>query len=290
MSDPTAVTPLRFNDEGDGWHLAPPRRFLQRGLAVTATVLTVVVAIDVARRGEAGLALGLGAVAIFAVAIGLERRSPRPARMHESPTAYGLLIPTHPVKISLIVTFLVGGVGLCVGPGVAVALGAGEDNRAGQVFGILICLVFGILFVAGAFGGIASWRTRQRGILLTVDGVTLHTQKPPASFAWHTCSGLRTHWTRIRSSRNSFTTPDDLIANWLSFVVDPDDVQGRVVQLVNARTQQPTVDVKALGLDPALALAVCRFYLTDAEARAELRTTAALDRVASLARSLEVPR
>lgn len=166
-----------------------------------------------------------------------------------------------------------------------VVTGFSETEWPGRIVGSVLCLLVGILFLAAA-GGIASWRAPQRGILLSVDGVALRTQKPSATFARHQCARVRAHWTRVRGSRNNFLTPDDRIGNWLSFVVDPDDVAGRPPLEVHARTREPSVDVAQLAMAPELMLAVCRFYLDEAEARAELRTTAALDRLTSIERSL----
>lgn len=289
MADDAAVTPLRFNDDGDGWHLAPPRRHLQRGLVALLVLALGSVAWGSARDGQVGTAIGMGAAVLFILAIALEPRPRKAPKMYEGPDVYGLLLPTHPVKISLIVLFALLGAALCVGPTLALLAGQGEGALVAQLAGLVFFLVLGILFVAGTVGGIESWRRPHRGVVLTVDGVRMQTQLKPATFAWHACHGLRAHWSRVRSGRNLFLTPDDLVANWLTFVVDPDAVDGPVPREISARTEEPTFNVKALALDPLLALEICRFYLDDAEARAELRTSAALDRVASIERLLAAP-
>ena len=156
----------------------------------------------------------------------------------------------------------------------------------GAVLASVVMVGAGALFLAGAWGGVVSRRSPHRGILLTVDGVVLRTQRPPVSFPWHAVSEVRPHWHRQRTGDDLIRSVEDPIHNWLTFVADPAAVDGPNPLRGLAHTDHPTLDATKLAVGPELALQVCRFYLADGEARAELRTTAALDRVASLARGL----
>lgn len=288
------TTPLTGNNDGEGWHLKPKRRFFFAALSVVGALILVGLARQALAEGRVVVAVYALLIAVPIAAVPVERQRSQPARMFESPTSYGLLLPLHPYKVSLVVCFaLVAPLLLATPFGLVYAGTQGRLEGAeyvGAVLGSLVAVAVGLLFVAAAWGGLASRRSPNRGILLTIDGVVLRTQHKPASFGWHAVRGVRAHWRRQRSAGDNFISPEDIVRNWFTFEVDPAQVEGSTPASAFAGIKHPTLDASRMALDPELALAVCRFYLDDAEARGELRTTSALDRVASLARSrLETP-
>lgn len=285
-----ATTPLLGHDDGDGWHLTPRRRHLFTATTILGGCLLAYLGWAALREGVVPVAVGAFVLAVPVAAVPFERQRPAPARVYESPTHFGLLLPVRPLKVSLIVVFAILGPLLLATPFGLVWAGTQGRLHGGEYVGAVLASVVtvgaGLLFLAGAWGGVVSRRSPHRGILLTVDGVVLRTQRPPVSFPWHAVREVRPHWRRQRIGGDLFPSPDDPIANWFTFVADPGLVDGPTPLQALAHTEHPTLDASKLALDPVLALEVCRFYLADAEARAELRTTAALDRVASLERAL----
>lgn len=287
---PLPTTPLLGHDQGEGWHLAPRRRYLFAAGNVLAGVVLVYLGWTALRQGVVAAAVVAWALAVPVAAVPFERRRALPARTVESPTHFGLLLPVHPLKVSLIAILAgFGALLLAVPFGLVWAGTQGRLHGGDYVMAVVISLVavvLGLVFLAGVSGGVASHRGRNRGVLITVDGVVLRTQRPPASFPWHAVRGVRPHWRRQREPGDFIRSVEDSIHNWLTFVVDPGTVTGPATLPVFTGTNDPTVDASAFAIEPELVLAVCRFYLENAEERAELRTTACLDRVASLARGV----
>lgn len=284
-----ATTPLLGRTDGDGWHLKPRRRYLFAAFSVLGGPLLAYLGWTALQQDVVPVAVAAFVLAVPVAAVPFERQPSAPARTYESPTHFGLLLPVHPLKVSVIAIFVILGPLLLATPFGLVWAGTQGRLHGGEYVGAVLASVVtvgaGLLFLAGAWGGVRSRRSPHRGILLTVDGVVLRTQQPPVAFPWHAVSEVRPHWRRQRTGNDLFLSPEDPIDNWFTFVADPALVDGPTPLSALARTEHPTLDAAKLAVDPELALAICRFYLADGEARAELRTTACLDRVASLARA-----
>ncbi|WP_300404461.1 hypothetical protein [Nocardioides sp.] len=285
------TTPLRGNEAGEGWHLRPRRRQLFAAMTVLGGVgLLVLAGLAVTQdvwwwavpAGMAGVALSLAP---------FERPTPEPPRMFETPGVHGLLLPTHPTKATYTILFGIAALMLVVTPAWAVATGRGEPldgvgDWAGALVGVVVLGSLTVLLVLATVAGVRSRRAPHRGVLLTVDAVVLRTQLRPVTIPWEAVRGFRPHWRRLRGYRDHFNSWEDPIRNWLSVEAEAERVAGDTPIRAFARVDEPTFDAASLALEPRLALEVCRFYLTDAGAREELGTDAALARVASIERSL----
>ena len=288
------TTPLRGNEAGEGWHLRPRRRYLFAAMTVLGGVGLLVLAVLAVTQGVWWWSLPTGVAGTALALAPFERPAAEPARMLKTPAAYGLLLPTHPIKATYTILFAVVAAMLVITPAWAVATGRtepldGVGDWAGVLVGVVVLGFLEVLLVLGTLAGVRSRRAPHRGVLLTVDAVVLRTQLRPATIPWEAVRGFRPHWRRIRGYRDHVNSWEDPIRNWLSVEADPGLVAGDTPIRAFAKVDEPTFDAASLALEPRLALEVCRFYLSDAAARRELDGDAALARVASIARSLPAP-
>jgi hypothetical protein len=278
-------TPLTFNDSGAGWHLRPRRRFLLMGAAVVVAAVLALAALRALVLGKplAAVLLLVFAVAVAAIPFGNSRRR-LPPTTYDGPEGRGTLLPIHAVRVLTIATLVVFGLLLVLAPVMALEKVL-EDGGGDRVLGLVISLfvfAFGLLLLAGAYGGVRSRLTPSKGILLTPARVVLRTQAEPMSFGWDALRAVWPHWTRQRAATDLIPSPEDPIHNWLSFEVVPGGVEGVNALGRMARTDHPTIDAEKIASDPDVVLAFCRFYLREPEARAELGTPAALERFRGL--------
>ncbi|WP_134740281.1 hypothetical protein [Nocardioides sp. 503] len=280
-----APTPLTFRDSGAGWHLRPRRRYL---LLVGAILVAVVLALAALRALVQGKALAAVLLAVFAVAVAAipfsNSRRRLPPTTYDGPEGRGTLLPIHAVRVLTILALVVFGLLLVLAPVMALEAVL-EDGGGDRVFGLVISvfvLLLGLLLLVGAYGGVRSRLAPSKGILLTPTQVVLRTQAEPMSFGWEALRGVWPHWTRQRSALDLIPSPEDPIHNWLSFEVAPGAVQGVNALGAMAGTQDPTLDAEKIASDPDAVVALCRFYLAEPEARAELGTPAALARFRDL--------
>lgn len=268
-------TPLTFNERGEGWHFTPKRRVLLKAGALLVLALFLAAA---ARELGDGDLLAAAFMTLIGFAFGVipfgrttRRLSPR---LYDGPSGRGLLLPTHPMKLTTLLSLGLLGALLLVG-GIGIGVEALGDGRPGRAAGSLIGIGFGAVLAVGAYAGVRSRLAVDRGVLLTPEAVVLRTQREPITVAWSAVTGVRPHWTRF--VREGITTPGESISNWLTFEAAAWD--GVLGVAVLAGVNAPTVDAEALAVDPERVLAICRFYLAEPEAREELATEAALARL-----------
>lgn len=274
MSDPT---PLAFRQEGEGWHLNPRRhRVLRFGTGAIAVLAALAGAGNLV-EGDRGTGVVMlvfaGLLAVVAGPVLSPRRTPLPLRHLAGPPGPGLLLPTRSGGGYLgVLGFGVLGVFFLVG-----VTWAGVDELAqghvGGVVGVVMGIAVGGLFLAGALGTWRSRRSSDRGILLTPSGVVLRTRIEPLTLPWDDVVDVRPHW--ARGVRLGPTMPDDLVNNWLSFVVR-EPAADRLTLLSGSTS--PSVPVGSLGPDPHHVLEVCRHYLAHPADRAALADPAVLTR------------
>ena len=279
------VTPLGTSSRGEGWHLAgPPGRALALpGAAVGLTCVGVGVT-----AVAAGEPLPAAVMLVVGTAFGLlpwrRHRRPVPPHDYEGRLGAGLALPFRPVSWRTIVAISLLAL-LCLGGALTAVLGLTDVARpdtAGAVVAAVLLGGFGLVMAIGAYGGARSRLARDRCILLTPDGIVLSAERTPVRMPWHAVVRLRPHWTL--PPRSGFLPRTNPVRNWLTFEVHDELVDGRTRMSAFVGTDEPTVDVDSLAVDPHLALAVIRFYLENPEERGDLRSVAALDRAAAIAR------
>jgi len=288
------TTPLRGNEAGEGWHLRLRRRHFFAAMTVLGGLGLLVLAALAVMQGTWWWAVPAGVAGVAFALVPFERPTPESPRMLETPDAHGLLLPTHPIKATYTILFAIVAVMLVVTPTWAVVTGRmdpldGIGDWAGVLVGVVVLGLFAVLLVLATVAGVRSRRAPHRGVLLTVDAVVLRTQLRPVTIPWEAVRGFRPHWRRIRGYRDHVNSWEDPIRNWLSVEAAVEHVAGDTPIRAFAKVDDPTFDAASLALEPRLALEVCRFYLTDVDARQELDTDAALARVASIERSLPAP-
>ncbi|MCD4524294.1 hypothetical protein [Nocardioides sp. cx-173] len=281
-----APTPLTFNDSGAGWHLHPRRRYLLLVGALLVAAMLATAAVKALVDGKVWAAVPLlvlaGAVAVLPFDNSRRRLAPT---TYDGPEGRGTLLPVHGVRVVSILAMLVFGLLLLLVPVFAVT--EGLDGSTGDnvlmVVISLFLLLFGLLMLVGAYGGVRSRLTPSKGILLTPTRIVLRTQAQPMSFGWEVVRGVWPHWTRHRGWTDLVPTPEDPIHNWLSFDVEPGRFDGENPLGPGARTSSPTLDAEKLASDPDAVLGLCRLYLEHPELREELGMPAALERFRALA-------
>ncbi len=280
------TTPLGFSaTEGDGWHLDHPGGKVLTVVAVATGAVSIAFAVRTAAQGDW---LPAVTVFLFALAVLLKPWSPTAARSaprdYEGPLGAGLALPIHPVRWRSIGSLSLFAVLCFTGLGTALYRLGDVDDPLGTVAATVVVGLLGAFFALGAYGGVRSQLTNDRCLLLTVDGLVIGGVRTPVRVRWHDVRGLRRHWTVTR--RRGLLHHNDLVHNWLSFDVVPGAVEGKTPTSTLARTEEPTIDVATLAVDPRVVVAVVTFYLDNPEARGELRTVEAVDRAAEIARAL----
>ncbi|MBB6628327.1 hypothetical protein H5V45_13455 [Nocardioides sp. KIGAM211] len=281
MSD--QATPIRGNRAGEGWHLEPRRRWLLLVGAVLAAALLIVPGIVAATQGKllaAAFCIVIG-LAFLALPFGRTRRR-LPARAWTDGTEHGVLLPTHPMKVTSIAALAVLG-SVLTAAGVGIGVEAVLDGTYGDLVGAFISLLIGLLMLLGAYAGIRSRMASDRGLLLTPAAVTLRTGRVVEVLPWTGVVAVHAHWNR--RVRGAFKSVDEQIDNWLTFQTAPGVVEGDDPLALMSGTKQPTLDAETLAMDPYVVVDVLRFYLEQPDRRTELATDAALARVADLERN-----
>lgn len=265
---------------GDGWYLSPPSHRNQVIVcAIAGSVITLPSAMALVREQEPGalLALAVG-VPLLLVHWMRSRRRIAP-HDHEGRLGAGLALPVHPVtwvKIGALTCW--GGFAVLVAVLLVVAPVA-EVGVVGKVVGGLVAGGLGVALLSIAAAGVAGRLLKERMLLLTADELVLGLPAGQVRIPWHALRAVRAHWTVQPGKYAGWW--DDQVTNWMSFDADPQHVRGdtRLAGQLAGR-EAPVVDVAMLAVDPHLAAAVIRFYVDNPEARGELRTVEALDRVA----------
>jgi hypothetical protein len=254
------ATPLAFRQEGEGWHLNPRRHRVLRFGAGAVGVLAVVAGMGNLLDGATGAGVGLlvlaAVVLLVAGPVLSPRRTPLPLRHLAAEPGPGMLLPTRSgggylgvVGFGALGAFFLGAV-------TWTGIDALAQGHLSGLVGVGIGLAVGGLFLAGALGTWRARRTADRGILLTPHGIVLRTRVDPLRLAWEDVVDVRDHW--ARAVRVGPTMPDDLVDNWLSFVVR-DATADRLTALSGSAS--PSVPVGVLGPDPHHVLEICRHYL-----------------------------
>ncbi|MBF4161290.1 hypothetical protein [Nocardioides acrostichi] len=289
MINADAPTPIRGNEGGEGWHLAPRRRYLRGALVGLGVLLIAFAAASGAKEGEpagwAVLAMLLVGAVLYAVDRPRRDLEPRPW-VDKAGGRSGLLLPAAGFRWGTVYLFAVGAVACLVGPVVALVVAAGEGGLAKALLATALLWLLGLLFVAATVGGVRSRVRSGLGLLLGPDQVWLTMQFKPASLRWDDVVAVRAHWSRYRPAKDLFRSPEDRIDNFLTLEAPGEDVAGTVFVRGAVRVDGLTLDVRRLAIDPYLALAVVRHYLDHPGERAELDSTSAVERVASLRREL----
>lgn len=262
----------------DAWNVEPGRNTLFHTMAVLFGIASGSVGLALLVGSFGGFVLGvpLGAVMIcFGVALvrlPWRNSGPRLApRDYEGRLGAGLVLRAHPSPWSVVLALV--GVTTFLGLGAGLML---AENEPGTV---ALLVLLGTPFAIGAYGAVRSRFVKDRGMLVTVDGLVLNTQPRPCRIPWHALRGLGRRWTEMPRT--------DQVHNWLRFDVDGDLVDGRTWASLLARTPAPVVDIERLAVDPELVVAVIDFYHRHPEEREELNSVVWEDRVGSLARHLD---
>ena len=257
------TTPLGTGREGAGWHLSLRRhRLIPLAVAATGAASAVVACVQ-ALHGNVPLAFitGLLAPALLSAPWLTSRRKVAPYLLDA-----GLLLPVNPRSWGFINGTVWMGAAL-VFAGAAIYRRAVEEGTPGA--GLVA-----LLPIAG-LGAAVWWRTgqtlasrwrRDPGILVTADGLILRIDARPLVVPWGAVVEVRAHWIHLRDGFFAF---DDEVRNFLTI---------RVHRRLVGRKVRP-LDVDRLACDPELALGILRHYLGHPDARAELSTAAALDRI-----------
>lgn len=265
----TAPTPLRFHQRGEGWHLDPPRNVFLKALGVLVLVVFVMSA---AARLVAGHPVQAACLAVVGAALGavpFERDTRRlPVHTVTVHGERGLLIPTHPVKISMVLVMCVLAL-LLLGGGLAVIVEGARQGEVPALFGGAATAAVGGLMALGAYGAVQGRRARDRGLLLLPDALVLRTSRQPARLPWTEIAGFRDHWSRP-GRKVLLTEVTDRVDNWLSV----ESVSGATwapdpLRLLSG-TSSPTLKATTLAVDPVEVLTMLRLYLDRPDLRAAL--------------------
>lgn len=278
-------TPSDDDGSGEGWRFGADDGGDRRWFFVVLAVLLLVLAVWPLTVGQYVIpALLAGGAAVMLVPLFIGPREPMAPVLHDGPEGGGLLLPTYPMRLLAIIGFALFG-GVLVVAGFWVGVSGLRDDRPGMLFGTVIGVVLGGICLSGAWFGLWARMKTDQGVLLSESGISVLGHGQPLVMGWPALTGMRAHWTRgslDNQARLALTSKGpDTFRNWLSFQVT--DFAGENPQAPFARTAAPTVDADDLAVDPYTVLAVCQYYLEHPEARGELTTSAALERVRTLA-------
>lgn len=154
--------------------------------------------------------------------------------------------------------------------GVALEVRAADEGD--RSIGILLLALmggFGAFLWVKTFEALRSRFRANLGLLVTPESIVIHTDARLLRIPWRAVTAFRAHWVQMS---DDWIEIDDLVRNFLTI---------EVYQRLVTRKPRP-LDVSRMACQPELALAVLRFYLASPDARAELRSRAAAERVASL--------
>lgn len=282
-------TPLAFADEGEGWHLR--RRglwwlWLLSGLAAVGCLAGAWLAATAGRTAVAAFLL-LPATALALLPWGRRSSTAVAARLVDAPEGRALLLPLRPASVPYLVALVCLTLAPLLLPFLATSLLTlrPTDRPAVIAVGLGAAVCAGAAAVAGTalYGAVRSRLDSDRGVVLLPDVVVLRTQRVSVWFPWSAVQDVRAHWTRARGHSDALSTPDGLVQNWFTFVCDPDEVQGPAPWAGASRQPHPTFDATLVGLEPDVALDVCRHYASHPESRRELGGEASLQRTVGLA-------
>jgi hypothetical protein len=265
------TTPLSSGREGDGWHLSLRRhQLIPLTIAALAGVCVVLAGVQGAERNIEVMVVLLILAAAFAPAPWwLNRRHADPTYV-ENGLGPGLLLPVNPRTWAFALSAFFMGAGF-VEFGLALEVRAADEGD--RSIGILLLALiggFGVLLWVRTFEALRSRFRPDLGLLLTPGSILVNTDARPLRIPWEAVTAVRAHWVRL--SDGDWLEVDDLVRNLLTV-----QVHRRLV----TRKPRP-LDVSRLACQPDLALAILRFYLATPDARDELRSAAAAERVASI--------
>lgn len=265
---------------GEGWILAPVPG------STTRRVILLLVGVVAIACGVQGVDDVLGGIALVLIGVSLatsslvELAKPIEPRDYEGRHGAGLAIPLRPHPRLFGVVAGSAGTGLAL---LVVAAWLADDvGIGGRIAATLFGGIGALIGLAFTYDVVASRLVRNLMFLLDVQGVTCRTPAGVVVVPWHGITGVRAHWTRAEGDPKR--TWDDVLQNWLTIETVPELVEGEVAQPpgLDVPRTDVTINLRFLGTDPELTLAVLRFYLDNPEERGELRTVVALDRVAAL--------
>lgn len=254
----TDATPLFNRQRGEGWHLDPKRNLLLKAGGLLLLVALVVAALSRLADGHPVQALAFAVVGVALAVVPFDRNVARlPARTVTVDGERGLLLPTHPPKVSTVLAMAACGLVALGGAAAAFVVGARDGKASGFVLGVTLAAL-GALLALGVLGSVKRRRTPSRGILLLRDAVVIRTGAQPVRLPWAEIAGFRDHWSRP-GRKILFTEITDDIDNWLS--VEP---------VPQAAWEPATVPATTLAVDPVEALAILRLHLARPDLRAGL--------------------
>jgi hypothetical protein len=268
MEDPT---PLSSGREGDGWHLSLRRhRLIPLTIAALSGVCVVLAGVQAVERNIEVMVVLLILAAAFAPAPWwLNRRRADPFYV-DSGLGSGLLLPVNPRTWAFALSAFFMGAGF-VEFGFALEVRAAhEGDRSIGIMLLALIGGFGVLLWVRTFDALRSRFRPNLGLLLTPESIVVNTDARPLHIPWDAVTAVRAHWVRL--SDGDWLEVDDDVRNLLTL-----EVHRRLV----ARKPRP-LDVSRLACEPDLAVAILRFYLATPDARDELWSVAAAERVASI--------
>lgn len=280
-------TPLRGNTRGQGWHLQTRRRVTVRILAPVAGLLIVAAGVLGPVAEDAGVAATV-LVVLFGAAIGVmpfvvEPSRDVPPRTVSGGEERGLLVPAPTLGLAAVSVFAVLGASfLLAAISALVLLVRGEvvaRSSAGRAMplpvGVVVCSVLAALFLCVVVAIVRS-RRRQRGLLLTPARIVL---PDGTGLDWRAVTAIRPCWSR--AGGGAFDASAQIL-NWIVFDMPPERVPHGSALVVRGKAlsglETPALSVAALASPAPAVLALLRYYLDHAAARAELGTPGAVAR------------
>ena len=265
----TDATPLFLRQQGEGWHLDPKRNLLFKVGGLLLLVALVVTAVSRLADGHPVQALAFAEVGVALAVVPFDRNDARlPARTVTVDGERGLLIPTHPPKVSIVLAMTAMGVVSVLGAVAAVVVGARDGKVSGFVLGVLLAAL-AALFALGVRGSVKRRRTPSRGILLLRDAVVLRAGGQSVRLPWAEIAAFRDHWSRP-GRKIILTEVTDEIDNWLSVEPVPTATWKPDPLHALTGTTSPTISATTLAVDPVEALAILRLHLVRPDLRAGL--------------------
>lgn len=187
-------------------------------------------------------------------------------------TEDGLLLPVRPPGRGGLVLLGLGALLLLVVS--AALLGqavTGRDWRG--VVGALVTLAGAALFAGAARGLLRQDRHGSTGLLLTPTGVTLTDRERPVALPWEGIAA-------VEDTSPLVTEYDDAHPGWLAFRLRAEPEAGLEDELrLMSGSPYPSINAEELVAGTEATRELCRYYLMHPEARGELATPAALERL-----------